>query len=295
MREIRDNRDSAASKKRIDESRRFRTTRRYFYNDRDPDSYKTALINLRMAASTRRYPALLCARSAVVSQRLIEAERHNFPNRRQLAFLTGTHSCVSLYTNPVQSATHHVVAGARSILQYRTAEKRTPPHMYVTGRALRKLPFTLRPGPKRAGRLGRKAISMLASLENKRNRYLRLLRFAAASKKEHYQLLFTRAQRALRQAQNRLATSRTLKLYAPETAGSIPKAAVLLGDASAQPAPGLFSRKGRSLSGSHSLAANSFYCDTFRYIATQRRFTKGCMRLQAIRRRMIFDTSRPRL
>lgn len=177
--------------------------------------------------------------------------------------------------------------GARSILQYRTAEKRISSHVYVADRALRKLPFTLCPEPKRAGRLGRKARSVLANLEGRRNRYLRLLRFAAAGEKEHYQLLFIRAQRALRQAQNRLITSRISQLYAPETIGSTSKAAILLDGDSSQPT--------LRLSTSTSLATRAFHCDTFRYLATQRRFTEGCMRLQAVKRRMIFDTSRPRL
>lgn len=252
-------------------------------------------MNLRAAAITRRHPAFLRVRSAVVSQRLVEAEKYNFPNRGQLAFLTGTHSHGSLYTTPVQSATHRVVASARLILQYRTAKKRIASHVYVADRALRKLPFTLRPEPRRAGRLGKKANSVLARLENKRNSYLRLLRFATTGKKEHYLRLFTRAQRALRRAQNRLTASRTLQLYAPEAVGRLSKAAVLLGGDSVQPSLEVFTSKDRSLLGSPAFAANSFYCDTFRYLATQRRFTRSCMRLQAVRRRMIFDTSRPRL
>jgi hypothetical protein len=252
-------------------------------------------MSLRAAATTRRHPALLRARSAAASRRLVEAEKYNFPNRGQLAFLTGTRSRGSFYINPEQSAAHHVVASARSVLQYRAAGMRTPFHLYTADRALRKLPFTLRPEPRRAGRLGRKANSMLSRLENKRNSYLRLLRFATAGKKEHYQQLFTRAQRSFRRAQNRLTANRTVQLYAPEAVGSPSKAAVLLGGGSVRPSLGVFSRKNRSLPGSPLFPVNSFYCDAFRYLATQRRFTKSCMRFQAARRRMIFDTSRPRL
>lgn len=270
MRELQERRDSVASKKITARSRLVRINRRYFYNDRGCADHNQVIAKARAAVFTRRLPAFLQARNAEVVQELSTLKVYNFPNRKQLTFLSAEahaqHSAV--HANIALQATPSIVENTRSVLQHRNAYKRTVSYRYVADRVLRKLPFALSLAPKRAGRAGKRAISLLSKLEEKRNNYLRLLRYAPASKKGPYQALFTRAQRALRRARNRLATFKALQPYLPSSS-NMPYTA-------ARPQAPFTNR-------------------TFRYFATHRRFTKNCMRLQSARKAMIFDTSRPRL
>lgn len=209
--------------------------------------------------TSRRRSTFLQARGAAALQELTSSKLYNFPNRRQLTPLSSGDKQLlgSTHVNSSRIVPYHIVGGARSILQHRRANKRSTLYHYPAERVLRKLPFLLSPAAKRAGRVGKKAHSLLVKLETKRNTYLRLLRFAPASKKDSYQLLFTRAQRTLQRARNRITA---FKLLEPRTPTLAP-----------------FSSK------------------AFRYMASYRRFTKNCMRLQSSRRGMVFDTSRPRL
>jgi len=300
FRELRDNRDSQVSKDSITENRRVRTTRRYFYNDRDPANYAGVLAKARAAVLMRRRPSFLQARSSGVAHMLYAAKEYNFPNQRQLTFVTTkTHAQQRTdRRSNARTAPYQVIRGARSILQYRTAKKRTLSHIYKADRILRTLPLRLGLAPRRAGRAGKKASSLLAKLESKRNNYLRLLRFAPVDKKEPYQILFTRAQRALHRAQNRLVNLRAEQAYSPTVLGSInqPPTFLKFGLSAGYPS-GLTTLKTGTAPVSYnaSTAKSSFRSHAFRYLTLQRRFTKRCMRLQAARRRMIFDTSRPRL
>lgn len=250
----------------IAESRRLRTTRRYFYNDRDPSAYAEILSGARAAVSTRRQPTFLHTRGAGVTTVLSTAKEYNFPNRRQLTFVPAQARTEqnTPWFSIAKNRPHHVVESARSILQHRAAKKRVNPHVYKADNVLRKLPFSLNPVLKRAGRTGKKAFSLLTKLENKRNTYLRLLRFAPASKKKEYQILFTRAQRSFQRAQSRLINIRVARMH-------------------------------QLTRGNAGVTVSTFHNRTFRYLTLQRRFTKRCMRLEAARRRMVFDTSRPRL
>jgi hypothetical protein len=222
-----------------------------------------------METSMRRRPAFLQARSAGVRQELITSKLYNFPNRRQLTPLsTENNKLQEINFNLLRAAPHCVIEGTRSVLQHRTASKRIASYRYPADRVLRKLPFYLNAEPKWAGRTGKMARSVLSKLESKRDAYLRLLRFAPDSKKGPYQVLFTRAQRALQRAQNRLA------VFKAESANT---------------------HKAASVSPRKVSTSVSFSNRAFRYIASQKRFTKRCMRLQAARREMIYDSSRPRL
>jgi len=160
------------------------------------------------------------------------------------------------------------VSSARSILQDRNAKKRVITRGYFADRVLRTLPYALRPESKRAGGARKKGFALLRKIENKRAEYLHLLRLAPESKKATYQAMFVRAQRVLRRVQNRLYTLRTARVLG----GARPVA-----------------------HRAESPAARNFENATFHYLAARSQFTRNCMRLQAVRKRMTFDTSRPRL
>lgn len=244
-----------------------RINRRYFYNDLGPADQGSMLTKARVCTAIRRRPALLQARGAGVVKELSTSKVYNFPNRKQLTFFSAEAHAQQNTTRAraTQGTPQHTIESARSILQHRTARRRVVSYRYTADRVLRKLPFALGLAPKRAGRVGKKAFSLLTKLEGKRDTYLRLLRYAPVIKKGPYQVLFSRAQRTLQRTRNRLATFKALKTYLPAVQGG------------KSHAPELFSNR------------------TFRYLAAHRRFTKNCMRLQAARRGMIFDTSRPRL
>jgi len=259
-RDLYERRDTEANRSYTTKRRLLRIRRRYFYNDRDPQTYAGTLSRARAAVLSRRQPLFLRERSALLAKELSATKEFNFPNRRQFTFVPAkTHANrKTTLLNPAQNSS--VVGSARSILQYRTAEKRKTAHTYRTERVLRKLAARLNPTPRRAGRTGRKAFSLLTKLADKRDTYLRLLNFAPEDKKEPLRVLFIRAQRTLLRAQNRLTTIKLSRMYSPVTS-----------------------------------AGTAFRNRAFRHIATYKRYTKKCMRLQAARRLMIFDTSRPRL
>lgn len=279
LRDLREHRDSAASKKSIADCRHLRVNRRYFYNDRDSAERSKLLVAIRTGASDRRRPSFLQARGARALQELSFSKLYNFPNRHQLTFLPAEsrNQLKTPFVNASQPTPHRIIDRARSVLQHRHANKRTPYYRLSPDRVLRKLPFFLNPASKRAGRSGKKARSLLSKLEGKRNTYLRLLRFAPVNKKGLYQVLFTHAQRALQRAQNRLVTFKALQ--APTPAAVHGPLGIVRHS----------SQKVKTPFPAH------FDNNTFRYLASRRRFTKKCMRLQAARRATIFDTSRPRL
>lgn len=149
LRDLRDGRDSAASKKSMAESRRVRVARRYFYTERDRLKQFRVLTTLRMETSMRRRPAFLQARSAGVRQELITSKLYNFPNRRQLTPLSKEDNKLQeINFNLLRAAPHLVIEGTRSILQHRTASKRIASSRYPTDRVLRRLPFYLNAEPK---------------------------------------------------------------------------------------------------------------------------------------------------
>jgi len=266
LRDLREHRNSEANKKSFAKSCRLRTSRRYFYNNRPPADYYGALTKIRRGAFVRRRPAFLQARGAGVADVLSAGQVYNFPNRRQLTFISAeAHGQLNIaHVNSTQNKPQLIVENARSVLQYRAGNKRVTRYPHKRDRVLRKLPYSLNSSPKRGVRAGKKASSLLSKLEDKRSIYLRLLRFAPVSKKGSYQVLFARAQRTLQRARNRLAT---LSLRSETRFGQEAKL----------------------------LALTPFDNNTFHYLASHRRFTKNCMRLQSARREMIFDTSRPRL
>ena len=144
--------------------------------------------------------------------------------------------------------------------------------------------------------MSKKASALLTRLKSRSDRYLRLLRFAPANKQSEYRALFARAQRIFKRAQNRLAVLREAQVYSGVNAVGVSKAATFLKSAnSTKFTPTLPAREAEMLELPAPTHVNSFHSEAFRYLATQRRFTKNCMRLQAVRRRMIFDRSRPRL
>lgn len=254
-------RDIEANRSYTTKRRLLRTRRRYFYSDRDPQTYAGALSQVRSAVLLRRQPLFLRERSAILEKGLSATREFNFPNRRQFTFVPAkTHAIREITLVNLAQKSSPVVGSSRSILLYRTAEKRKTEHTYRTERVLRKLAVRLNPMPRRAGRTGRKAFSLLTKLADKRDTYLRLLNFATEDKKEPLRVLFIRAQRTLLRAQNRLTSIKLSRMYSP--ASSI---------------------------------GTAFRNRAFRHFATYKRYTKKCMRLQAARRLMIFDTSRPRL
>lgn len=256
FRELCDNPHGELSKLSLAKGRRVRIARRYFYRGTPPGEVKKPISAVRELVSTRRAATFLHSRSFGVADTLSFEKHYHFPNRRQLTFNAD-------YAEQ-RAAKHHIryrlISTQRSILQYRAAKKRTTEHFYKADRILRKLPFSLRAQPKRAARTGKKAALLLHKLKKKCSSYLNRIRFAKdKKKKDTYRGLFIRAQRGLQRAQNRLATIRMARISAAEK------------------------------------ISRPFRNRAFRRLAAQRQFDKKCMRLQASRRRMIFDTSRPRL
>lgn len=184
----------------------------------------------------------------------------------------------------------------RSILQYRSAAKRSVEHVYKTERVLGRRPIYINRLGRKDGRARVRVRRLLAKINKKRRYHLEQTRQTEGRVKDTHQLLLSRALRAYRRVQNKLSRLRNRNVAALKgllREGAYP---ILRNRLGAGFATNFYSRRlAPQVLRTHAPRSKYYMSRSMRRVSRLSRFTLKCMRLQKARRLAIFDTSRPRL
>lgn len=286
-----------ASRQDTPAGRRFRITRRYFYKQ-NPAAL-TPLAAVRALVTTRRTTASLRDRLPAARQAQASVEFYNFPNRRQTTFLPYTkHAEFAAAREEArrQTTSNYFIKTQRSILQYRSAAKRSVEHIYKTERVLGRRPVYINLRGRRDGRARIRIRALLTKIDKKRCYHLEQTKITTGRVKDVHELLLTRALRAYRRVQNKASRLRNRNVAAPRARlqeGTYP---VLRNGSSSGFATTFYSRRlAPQLIRTHEPRSKYYMSRAMRRVSRLSKFTRQCMRLQKARRLAIFDTSRPRL
>jgi ribosomal protein S4 len=321
-RKIRENLEAIAPgvNKEADSEQLTRVNRRHFYNEFVPTL--TPVIDAALAATRaivlpRRWPTVLHARADVLRYEIGQTENYNFPNRQQLTFVPFSfheqaHALqaneaiapildldahqLAPYTRKTYGA-RRVVNRARSILQYRTASQRSIDRVYRAERVLHRQAISLKAASFTRGSMGRRAFRFLDSVANGALFQRRLLRFSVPTRRDRYKRNVALAARAVRVARSKVRVLRRNYRRIFQVRGRAQtQYSRLRNNAGAKFATSFHSRRlGAAIVGKLAPTARRFRITAYKRLALGRRLRKRCARLLRIRRRAIFDTSRPRL
>lgn len=277
--------------------RRFRITRRYFY--KQDQAALAPLAAVRAHVTIRRTSTALRGLLPAAHRAQAAAEFYNFPNRRQTAFLPyAKHAELAAAREEVrmQTNSNNFITTRRSILQYRSAAKRSIEHIYKTERVLGRRPIYINRCGRRDGRARIRVRALLAKIDKKRRYHLEQFNRTTGYVKDLHEHLLARALRAYRRVQNKARSLRDRNVSAPRAKlqeGAYP---VLRNKLTSGFATNFYSRRlAPQVLRDHEPRSKYYRSRAMRRVSRLSKFTRKCMRLQKARRLAIFDTSRPRL